>query len=661
MADDLEYEEIQEILSVPADAIPGQVARRRFLQGALAVGAGTALLPAWADHLAAAATPIGAHDGVLVVLQLGGGNDGMSLVVPTSAHADHGRYRTARGNLAVTGPLAIGGNLGLNPALPKLKARFDAGHVAVVRGVGLPATDLSHFTSTATWMAGTTGSARTTGWLGRWLDGVPESAGGLRAVQVGPSVPLHVRGASSMVTALDGSGDLYGANRAEAWMKPVHDAVTAMGAGTTGRGRLADLVADTSADAVGLALRLKPVFSPALPAGASVVRDLTLAARLINADLGIRVLTVSHGSYDLHDGHGYNYPRLLADLDAGIDAFFTTLASRFRDRVALATFSEFGRTVRANGSGGTDHGTAAPHLVIGANVKGGLYGAQPALNDLSSRGDLKVQVDYRSYYASLIDGWLAGGSAAVLGSTFEDLKLFEAAPGGPSTPPPTTVNPWVPFPDVGTLVRQQYLDLLGRVADDNGVQYWSGQLTSGTRTVAWMVSAFVSSEEFGVAVAPAARLAFAALGVAPQFDLLMDWAGRVRGGESLPSVAARVCARPEFATRYGALDHATFVDRLYRDATGRAITALSKSSWVGRIQRNEATRADYVAAVVTTPGAIAHLRPRVDVTMTYAGLLRRRPDDAGLTYWSGRLRSGQSLQRLVAQFFGSSEYRARFE
>ncbi|HEX7133875.1 MAG TPA: hypothetical protein VF228_14965, partial [Iamia sp.] len=117
---DLEYEEIQELLSLPAEAIPGQVARRRFLQGALAAAAGTALLPSWMDRMAAAATPIGPRDGVLVVLQLGGGNDGMSMVVPTSSHADNGRYRTLRGGLAVTAPLTLADGLGLHPRLPKL-------------------------------------------------------------------------------------------------------------------------------------------------------------------------------------------------------------------------------------------------------------------------------------------------------------------------------------------------------------------------------------------------------------------------------------------------------------------------------------------------------------------------------------------------------------
>lgn len=659
---DVEYEEIQAALSVPAEAIPGQVARRRFLQGALAVAAGTALVPTWMEQMAAAATPVGDRDGILVVLQLGGGNDGMSMVVPTASHADHGRYRTARGSLAVTGALTLADGLGLHPRMPKLKARYDAGKVAVVRGVGQPGLDLSHFSSTATWMAGTAGASRTTGWLGRWLDGVPESASGLRAVQVGPSVPLHVRGTRSVVTAMDTAGSVYGSDRREAWQPPVYAAIKAMGTGTTGRGRLSDLVADTGAGAMDLATRLAPMYSPALPTTAPLLPDLTLAARLINANLGLRVVSVAHGSYDLHDGLTWAYPELLSELDNAIDAFFTTLAPALRDQVTLMTFSEFGRTVKANGSGGTDHGTASCQLVVGDGVKGGLYGAQPRLDDLTSQGDLKVQVDHRSYYASIVDGWLGGGSSAVLGGAYEDLGLFRWSPGGPVTPPPPPPpSPWRPFADPKALVRQQYIDLLGRAPDESGVTYWSGVLSSGSKPISWLVHAFLSSPEFGIAVSPAARLALASFGGPPAFGDLMTWAGRVRRGDPLPAVATDVCSRPAFTARYGGLSDAAFVDRAHRDATGQAPPATFTSTWNGNLTRRSGTRADVMAAIVSLPAAVAHLRPTVDVTMTYAGLLRRSPEATGLTFWVDQIRRGSSIQRLVAQFFASDEYRGRFE
>lgn len=659
---DLEYEEIYELLSTPAEAIPGQVGRRRFLQGALAAGAATTMLPGWMDHIAAAASPVTATQGILVVLQLGGGNDGMSMVAPTSSHRDSARYRSFRGNLAVSGALTLDDGLGLHPRLPKLKARYDAGKVAVVRGVGQTAYDLSHFTSMATWMAGTSGASRSTGWLGRWLDGIPESAAGLRAVQVGSGVPLHVRGASSVVTAMDASGSVYGSNRKEAYQPPVYDAIKAMGAGTTGRGRLADLVADTGASAMDLATTVAPVFGSALPSG-SPIADLTIAARLINANLGIRVLSVSHGSYDHHDGMSWSYPDMMTRLDDAIEGFFTALGSQWRDQVTLMTFSEFGRTVKANGSGGTDHGTASPQLVIGDGVKGGMYGAQPKLDDLTSRGDLKVQVDFRSYYASIIDGWMGGGSSTVLGGTYEDLKLFRTTPGGPvTTPPPTTpTTQWRPFTTADALVRQQYLDLLGRPADDTGAAYWTGLLTSGKKSTSWLVNAFLNSPEFGAVVSPAARLGLVALGGPPKFDDLMDWASRVRAKEELPSVAAAVCALPAFISGNGALSTTAFIDRIVENATNAPAPAGFRSQWIGHLDAGTKTRAQALAAVVALPAAAPNLKPQVDVVMTYAGLLRRQAESGGFTYWVAQVERGTSIQRLVQQFFASAEYRARFE
>jgi uncharacterized protein (DUF1501 family) len=658
--DDLEYPEIQALLSRPAESIPGQIGRRRFLQGAVASAGAFALLPSWMEAMAGAATPIGTHDGVLVVVQLGGGHDGMSMVVPRDGHRDHSRYRSFRGSLAVSGALTLPETLGLHPRMSKLKARYDKGRVAIVRGVGLPVDDLSHFSSTATWMAGTSTSARDTGWLGRWLDGVPESAEGLRAAQIGSSVPLHLLGRSSVVTAMDTRGDLFGSDRSETWMPPVYDAVRAMGRNSTGRGRLTDLVADTNMNAMSLARRLSAAYRPALPS-TRLVSDLTLAARLINLDLGLRVISCSHGSYDLHDGHAYSYPILLGELDDAIDAFFATLEPAFADRVALMTFSEFGRTVRANGSQGTDHGTASLQLVVGEKVKGGLYGAQPKLDDLTSNGDLKVSVDYRSVYASVIDGWLAGGSSTILGGTFPDLGLFKTQPGGPSAPPPGTPNPWKPFADPATLVRQQYVDFLDRVADDAGVTHWVNLLTTGGKTISWVVNSFLNSAEFGVAVAPAARLALACFGAPPGFSDLMAWADRVRAREPLATVAASVTAKPEFATRYGALSDSAFVTKAHRDATGANPTSSWAAPWVSSLGGGTKTRADVMAAITVLPAAASYLRPQVEVMMTYAGLLRRAPDASGYTFWVGQVRGGTSIQRLVAQFFASAEYAARFD
>ncbi|CAN5555430.1 DUF1501 domain-containing protein [soil metagenome] len=436
---DLEAHEIQHLLSRPAVADPGQVSRRAFLGGALATAGALSVLPPWFDELAAAATPVGANEGILIVLQFGGGNDGLNTVVPIGDST----YLARRGGLAIRNPLPISSTFGLHPALPKLKARFDAGKVAIVQGVGqATVSDLSHFSSTASWMAGTAGNSRTSGWLGRWLDGVPDASDGLRAVTMGTSVPLHLAGQQAQVTAVETDGDLFGSDRSEPWMGPVYDAVAGFGSASTGRGPWADRLGASGASSVELAGRLNPIFTPELP-DRSLASQLTVIARLINANLGIRVFNASFGSFDTHENELYEHNALLAQLDAGIAAFYGTLSTTWAKRVALMTFSEFGRRIEANGSNGTDHGTSSVSFVIGDNVKGGFAGQAPRLNQPDARGNPLVHVDHRSLYASVLGPWLGGDASGILGASYADLGLFRAGPGATVAPPrsPPRIKP----------------------------------------------------------------------------------------------------------------------------------------------------------------------------------------------------------------------------
>ena len=195
----------------------------------------------------------------------------------------------------------------------------------------------------------------------------------------------------------------------------------------------------------------------------------------------------------------------------------------------MMTFSEFGRRPGANASNGTDHGTSSAHLVIGENVKGGFFAEAPRLDALDSRGNTTVSVDFRSYYGSLLTGWLNGDAAAILGGSYPDLGLFKAKPGGSVTGPITT-GPWVPFATPSDLVRQQYLDFYGRVGDSGGVTYWTSKLTSGSWSIVQVIDSFLHSNEFGRSVAPVARLALVGLGGLPAFDDLMAWAAAGEGG-----------------------------------------------------------------------------------------------------------------------------------
>jgi uncharacterized protein (DUF1501 family) len=134
-------------------------------------------------------------------------------------------------------------------------------------------------------------------------------------------------------------------------------------------------------------------------------KQLETAAQLLVANVPVAVIKVSHGSFDTHAGQLGHHERLLKELAEALVAFRQTARQTgFWDRVLMMTYSEFGRRVGENASSGTDHGTAAPHLVLGGKVKGGLYGVTPSLTDLEG-GDLKYQVDYRSLYATVINRW----------------------------------------------------------------------------------------------------------------------------------------------------------------------------------------------------------------------------------------------------------------
>lgn len=652
---DLEHEQIQHLLSVPAASIPGQVSRRRFLQGAAASAGALSLLPSVFDPFAALASPIGPNDGILLVLQLGGGNDGLNMVPPRNSS----RYSSLRGSLAVTSPLPLTSSYGFHPSLPKLKARYDAGKVAIVQGVGQTGDDHSHFSSTATWMAGTATSNRSSGWLGRYLDGVPESSAGLRGVTIGSSVPLHLAGQQAVITALDTGGDLYGSDTSKAMDVASYAAVTSFAAGSSGKGQWGDELARAGALSIDLAGDLDPLFTPAL-ADDALPAQLTLAARLINANLGIRVLNAAFGSFDTHDKQAAEHPLLLAELDAAVDTFYRSLSPQWARRVTILTFSEFGRRAAANASGGTDHGNSSTMLVIGDNVKGGFYGQAPDLNDLDGRGDPKTHVDFRSVYASVLGPWLDADVVEVMGGAYEDLHLFKGDPGEEVIGPITT-GPWVPFATSTDLVEQQYRDFLGREGDTAGIAYWAGRLDKKTSTIPQVILNFLDSSEFGRSMAPVARLALAALDAPPEFADLTSWTAAAKGGTPLADVADEVVTKPAFTSGLGALATGAFVDAAYQRIVGRAPSSSSRSLWTSRIDSSTHTRADLLVALVTTPDADRRYQARVNVLMTYAGLLQRKPDPSGWTYWVKRTEAGNSIDRLVAQFFTSSEYRRRFD
>ncbi|MGE0878215.1 MAG: DUF1501 domain-containing protein [Acidimicrobiia bacterium] len=400
-----------------------RLGRRAFLQAA-AVGGAVAAMPWWLEQGAAwAAPPIGPNEGVLVMVMMAGGNDGLNTVVP----ANQGAYYDLRKGLAIAADkvLPLKDGFGLHPNLGTVKSLWDAGKVGIVQGVGYANPTLSHFDSMAIWMAGhSAGPSIGSGWLGRYLDSLP--ADPFYGVNIGRSVPLHVRGAAKMSTGLpEYSSGAFGADRRQAVDVHMYDAMKTYANGGQ-KGALATSFAAIGRDAINMAATIQPAYA-SLPSN-RFARQMTLAARLINANLGIRVLTVYIDGFDTHSDQAGDHNDLMTAFDGGINAFYGNLQPTYRGRTTIATFSEFGRRPKINGSAGTDHGTTSCLFVIGDMVKGGLYGQHQSLTDFDRDGNFKSSVDFRMVYASLLNGWLGSDANAILGGNYGDLNMFNGAP-----------------------------------------------------------------------------------------------------------------------------------------------------------------------------------------------------------------------------------------
>ena len=417
--------------------VVAELSRRRFLQAALATGSVAALDLRWMRE-ALAGPPLGRDDRILVIVELNGGNDGLNTLVPFETAAYYDLRRATGIAIDPASVLPVGGGAGLHPSLAFVKSMYDSGRVAIVRGVGHPDNDLSHFSCMAKLMSGMpTGGPATTGWIGRYLDAFGSDP--VRAVSIGDgTLPLLLVGARTRAAGLPAlASGLFGSDRTNEWDAIAFDTVASFAPGSGMP--WTDLAAASGRDAIATAAVLQPAYELAPSDQRPLVRDLTIGARLINLDLGVRVVHVRLTGFDAHSAQRGPHDALLAHVDAAIKAFFTTLDPRFADRLVLATLSEFGRRVKPNGSNGTDHGTASVAFIIGDRVRGGLTGVQSSLTSLDPRGDLHVEVDSRALFATLLARWLGADDRDILGASYPLLDLF--ATPAPSSAPAALADP----------------------------------------------------------------------------------------------------------------------------------------------------------------------------------------------------------------------------
>ena len=411
--------------------------RRRFLARGLAFVATGAVMPAAFVRAVFAEMPAasGAGDAArrtLVVLQLGGGNDGLNTLIP---YADGGYY-DARQQLAVNpeAVLQLDDRIGLHPNLAGLKELYDSGVMAVVEGVGYPNPNRSHFRSMEIWHTASTAADVYTGWLGRLLDATHHDRDSRwKAANVGAAAPLSLATEKTFVPSLHSvpayvlqvDPRLAGSPAAD---RRITDWASLYARQAAFGGKLA-LVSETGLDAyrstVDLAADVSD-YAPRAQYPQSPLGDaLQTCAQLAASNLGTGICYVTTGGFDSHAAQDRTHPRLLASVSDALLAFRRDLEGHgIADEVATLVWTEFGRRFRENGSGGTDHGTAGPLFLIGGGVRGGLYGEPAPLDSLDDNGDLRFTTDFRSVYASVLEQWFQIEHSDVLDGAYPQLPLF---------------------------------------------------------------------------------------------------------------------------------------------------------------------------------------------------------------------------------------------
>jgi uncharacterized protein (DUF1501 family) len=401
--------------------------RRHFLQSS-ALASSLLLVPKFLhaldrpeNHLAARLRDAPSHSAKrLIVVQLGGGNDGLNTLVPFR----NDLYYKARPTLALQaseGLLPVSDDLALHPAMKGLKTLFDQGQVAICNAVGYPNPDRSHFRSMDIWQTGS-GSEQllSTGWLGRYLDSsCTGGAPAYQALEIDDTLSLALKGARRNGLALRNPGKFHQLTQSRYLSRLSQEKAAPAGSELD---YLYKTLAETASSADYLYEKSKIHTSTATYPNTEFGKSLKTTAELISSGVESRVYYLALSGFDTHVRQHEQQGRLLGDLSDGLAALAADLQKSAEwNNTLVMVFSEFGRRVSQNASHGTDHGTANNvFLLSGALRKPGLLNQPASLADLD-QGDLRYQLDFRSLYASILTDWLGADDQLVLGPGIERL------------------------------------------------------------------------------------------------------------------------------------------------------------------------------------------------------------------------------------------------
>ena len=371
-------------------------------------------------------------DPVLVVLQLGGGNDAVNTLIPYT----NPRYFDNRPNVRIAEDqvLAINDEIGFHPSMGPLKRLYDEGNMAIIQGVGYPTPSRSHFRSMDIWHTCEPEKVGYEGWLGRALREIdPNKENVLTGVNFGRGLPRALVAPGIPVASvgnLETYGVLTGIDDEDQRMKAL-DVFSKVYAPMIGQGPVVDYLAQTGLDALAGAdiLSTAPaMYTSSVEYGGDVVGQyMRNIAQTHLANFGTRVLytTAPYNSFDTHAGQLANQSKLWTDTSRAVADFYEDLQQHNAGHnVMLLIFTEFGRRVHDNGSG-TDHGSGGHAFVVGEAVKGGLYAEYPSLEENKLlEGDLHFNNDFRGLYSTILEKWMGLDAKPIVNGTFEQLDFI---------------------------------------------------------------------------------------------------------------------------------------------------------------------------------------------------------------------------------------------
>tara|TARA_B100000073_G_scaffold74070_1_gene55685 strand:+ start:567 stop:1733 length:1167 start_codon:yes stop_codon:yes gene_type:complete len=332
----------------------------------------------------------------LVLIELSGANDGLNTIIPNNDH----RYRELRPNIGLdkSETISLSNDFGLHEAMKPMGRLWESGEMAVVHGLGYPGANRSHFKSIALWETGGDGTAAgRTGWLTEDVENMPGQE------------QLEAHGIS-----LDGgmgifsspSGVWLSMTSAQQFMELTSDDVPNMKTENQALQMLLDRAHTLNSSMESISKKLKKSYAREFRIeGGDLGAQFSRAILLINAGINSPILKVKIGGFDTHEGQPWRHRNRLRNLARAIEGFSKALKQINQwDNTLIMTYSEFGRRAAENYTQGTDHGTAAPHFLLGGSVKGGFWGVHPDLGNLND-GDMVFTMDYRSVYERILGDW----------------------------------------------------------------------------------------------------------------------------------------------------------------------------------------------------------------------------------------------------------------